>query len=121
MSDIARQLRDYATEDHDRGCHGREYSCLCGYDDQRDPLLVEAADEITRLRGAHKALVLQNAVLRQRPDLPLNRIPAARAVASLYEENDRLRAALRQIAACKTFSNPAYMIVIAQAAMEGKE
>lgn len=32
-------------------------------------------------------------------------------------EIDRLRAALERIAACKTFSNPAYMIDIAHAAL----
>ncbi len=33
---------------------------------------------------------------------------------------ERFRTALERIAACKTFSNPAYMIVIAQAALEEK-
>jgi len=40
MSDIVERLREYAlNEDHERGCKGREYSCTCGYDDKRDPLL----------------------------------------------------------------------------------
>ncbi len=57
MSITVERLRSYATEDHDRGCHGREYSCSCGYDDQRDPLLVGAADEIARLRAALRDII----------------------------------------------------------------
>ena len=53
---------------------------------------------VTELEGQHKGLVLNNAILRERPDLPLNRIPAARAMTKLYEDNERLRAALEQIA-----------------------
>lgn len=52
MTDIVERLREYAlNEDHERGCQGREYSCTCGYDDKRDPLLTEAADTITTLRA----------------------------------------------------------------------
>ena len=61
-------------------------------------MLSEREDEITRLRaeavalkGQHKGLVLQNALLRQRPDLPVDRIPAAREVDALRAENARLR------------------------------
>ncbi len=54
MSDIVERLRIYATDDHERGCQGRCYDCSCGYDDKRDPLLKEAADEIERLRAALK-------------------------------------------------------------------
>jgi len=50
MNDIVERLRIYATDDHERGCQGRCYDCSCGYDDKRDPLLKEAADEIERLR-----------------------------------------------------------------------
>ncbi len=60
MSDIVESLRSYANEDHDRGCHGREYSCSCGYDDQRDLLVVEAADEIERLRAALWVIMLNS-------------------------------------------------------------
>lgn len=52
MADIVERLRDYARDDHERGCQGRYYTCSCGYDEQRDPLLVEAADEIEQLRAA---------------------------------------------------------------------
>ena len=45
MSDIVERLRIYATDDHERGCQGRCYDCSCGYDEKRDPLLKEAADE----------------------------------------------------------------------------
>lgn len=53
---------------------------------------------VTELEGQHKGLVLNNAILRERPDLPLNRIPAARAMTKLYEDNERLRAALERFA-----------------------
>jgi hypothetical protein len=52
MSDIVERLRSYASDDHERLCQGREYSCTCGYDEKRDPLLAEAAAEIKRLRAA---------------------------------------------------------------------
>ncbi len=52
MADIVEKLRGYARDDHERGCQGREYDCSCGYDGKRDTLLVEAADEIERLRMA---------------------------------------------------------------------
>ena len=52
MADIVERLRGYASDDHERGCQGRYYTCSCGYDDKRDPLLTEAAYEIERLRAA---------------------------------------------------------------------
>ena len=52
MADIVERLRAYAGDDHERGCQGRYYDCSCGYDDKRDPLLTQAADEIERLRAA---------------------------------------------------------------------
>ena len=52
MTDIVERLRAYAGDDHERGCQGRYYDCSCGYDDKRDPLLTQAADEIEQLRAA---------------------------------------------------------------------
>lgn len=52
MTDIVERLRAYAGDDHERGCQGRYYDCSCGYDDKRDPLLTQAADEIEKLRAA---------------------------------------------------------------------
>ena len=52
MTDIVEQLRSYARDDHERGCNGRYYECSCGYDGNRDHLLLEAAAEIERLRAA---------------------------------------------------------------------
>jgi hypothetical protein len=49
MTDIVERLRSYASDDHERLCQGREYSCTCGYDEKRDPLLAEAAAKIERL------------------------------------------------------------------------
>ena len=54
MTDIVERLRVYINDDHERGCQGRYYDCSCGYDDKRDPLMTEAADEIERLRAALK-------------------------------------------------------------------
>ena len=56
MTDIAEKLRDYANDDHERLCQGRTYSCSCGYDDKRDPLMTEAADTITALRAENERL-----------------------------------------------------------------
>jgi hypothetical protein len=51
MSDIVKRLHKYASSDHKRSCEGRNYYCECGYDALRDPLIVEAADEIEWLRA----------------------------------------------------------------------
>lgn len=51
MSDIVERLRDYAKDDHERGCSGRYYDCHCGYDGKRDQLIDEAADRIERLEA----------------------------------------------------------------------
>ena len=56
---------------------------LRGWLDEDVPIGVimnEAADRIAQLEGQHKGLALQNALLRQRPDLPVDRIPAAAEV-----------------------------------------
>lgn len=37
-------MPDVLSDDHARGCQGREYVCTCGYDDR-------VADEIERLRN----------------------------------------------------------------------
>lgn len=55
----------------------------------------EQAARIEALEGQHKGLVLQNALLRQRYDLPVDRIPAARGVEALCAENERLREFVR--------------------------
>jgi hypothetical protein len=57
MTDIVERLRSYASDDHERLCQGREYSCTCGYDEKRDPLLAEAAAEIERLRAHLKTAI----------------------------------------------------------------
>lgn len=50
-SDLVERLREYASDDHERGCQGRYYDCSCGYDDKRDPLINEAAARIERLEA----------------------------------------------------------------------
>ena len=72
MSDIVERLRDYASDDHERGCQGRCYDCSCGYDDRRNPLLIDAADEIERLRAATQwrpidAMTRSERLLAKRP------------------------------------------------------
>lgn len=56
MSDLVERLQEYASDDHERLCEGRCYSCSCGYDDKRDPLLEEAADRIAQLEAALRPL-----------------------------------------------------------------
>ena len=55
MSDLVERLREYASDDHERLCDGRCYSCSCGYDDKRDPLLLQAATRIAQLEAALRA------------------------------------------------------------------
>jgi hypothetical protein len=54
-----------------------------------------AADRLIVLEGSNKGLVLQNSMLRERPDLPADRIPAARSyqqeIARLRDEIDRMQ------------------------------
>ena len=79
---------------------------------------------VTELEGQHKGLVLNNAILRERPDLPLNRIPAARVMTKLYEDNERLRAALREIAGLGVVCASDIAVVAlrdARAALEGSD
>jgi hypothetical protein len=56
------ELRDHATDDHTRGCGGREYSCECGYDAKTERLLRAAAKRIDeleiKLRGMRERAAL---------------------------------------------------------------
>lgn len=59
---VARLLAMISSDDHRRGCQGREYSCTCGYDDRKDAALAEAAAAIERLvaeRDEARALVAE--------------------------------------------------------------
>lgn len=38
-------------DDHARGCEGREYTCTCGYDDERDALIERLKEENADLRS----------------------------------------------------------------------
>lgn len=59
MVDIVERLND-----HSRGCQGREYTCSCGYDDQRDAEILRLRAEVERLTGDLKrANELVNAAL----------------------------------------------------------
>ena len=86
MNDIVKRLREYAGDDHERGCQGRYYDCSCGYDDKRDPLMTEAATEITVLRAeVEKMREMQRTVL----------VEQGKDVARLRAENERLRAIIK--------------------------
>lgn len=65
MTDLIKRLLAIPGEDHVRGCEGRNYSCNCGRDETIDRIVVEAASEITRLRGEVerlRALIQSNIV-----------------------------------------------------------
>ena len=51
ISDLARELRNHAVDDHTRGCGGRMYSCECGYDLKTERLLRAAAQRIEQLEA----------------------------------------------------------------------
>ena len=51
VSDLARELRNHAVDDHTRGCGGRMYSCECGYDLKTERLLRAAAERIEQLEA----------------------------------------------------------------------
>jgi len=59
-----------------------------------DPDFIRLTARVKELEGQHKGLVLQNALLRQRPDLPVDRIPAAKEVEALTARVKELEAAL---------------------------
>ncbi len=90
MSDIVERLRGYANDDHERGCQGRYYECSCGYDDKRDPLLTDAADDITRLKAEVDRLRAGGCARDQ------STTQYCAEAARLAEENERLRAALKK-------------------------
>jgi hypothetical protein len=80
-----------------------------------------AADEITRLtarvaelEGQHKGLVIQNALLRQRPDLPVDRIPAARDVEALTARVAQMEAVVERV---YQSSNQRHIIEMTRAAL----
>lgn len=59
ITQIIRDLREVVlSDDHDRGCMGRCYSCSCGYDDRKDKLATTAAAALERL-SAERASVLE--------------------------------------------------------------
>ena len=51
ISDLARELRNHAVDNHTRGCGGRTYSCECGYDSKTERLLRAAAERIEQLEA----------------------------------------------------------------------
>lgn len=53
--------------------------------------VAELKKRIRDLEGQHKGLVAVNAVLRERPDLPIERLPVAREIAKMVEEMAMLR------------------------------
>jgi hypothetical protein len=92
MTDIVERLRSYASDDHERLCQGREYSCTCGYDEKRDPLLAEAAAKIERLN--RELDDVWDALAIQRED----NVSFGDAFKRMTSEIERLRAALKPLA-----------------------
>jgi hypothetical protein len=85
MTDIVERLRSYASDDHERLCQGREYSCTCGYDEKRDPLLAEAAAKIERLRAALEDVLSHTSY----GDIPVTIYDNARAALAEEKKDDR--------------------------------
>jgi hypothetical protein len=56
--------------------------------------LAEAQAEAARWKSAHADMVARNAVLRQRPDLPVDRLPAMRQLAEAQAQAAAMRGAL---------------------------
>jgi hypothetical protein len=57
VSDIEERLREHISDDHVRGCEGRQYSCDCGYDLKTEGFLELAAAEIDRLAAENEKLL----------------------------------------------------------------
>lgn len=105
MTDIVERLRTfYTSEDHERGCKGRECECSCGYENNGHTLITEAADEIERLTGERDRQYDYNCgqIIR---------------VASLEAEIERLRETMATIAHLAEGTRIGGM---ARAALEGK-
>ena len=56
LSDLARELRNHAVDNHTRGCGGRTYSCECGYDLKTERLLRAAAERIEQLEATLRGM-----------------------------------------------------------------
>lgn len=109
--EVVERLQEYAKDDHERLCQGREYSCTCGYDDKRDTLLQEAADciiafcaETDRWRSMYREVY---AVWDGR----------RAEVGMLRDEIERLRSALQEISSTERDSCSEWFQDIARAAL----
>lgn len=93
--ELVARIRAYAEDDHERLCQGREYSCSCGYDERRDPLLSEAAEALTTLeRELEEARAERDALIKSTGEhLTVRSEYLARATAS-QAEVERLKEAL---------------------------
>lgn len=65
--------------------------------------VTELKKRIRDLEGMKHGLVITNAILRERPDLPIERLPVAREIAKMVEEmamlrdeNEKLKSALEE-------------------------
>lgn len=67
----------------------------------QDNCIKQLRVRIAELEGQHKGLVLQNALLRQRPDLPVDRIPAADEVEKLRARIAALEVANGNVDSCE--------------------
>ena len=58
--ELSERLRKDAETDHARGCQGRCYECTCGWNDERDKMVLEAAEFL--LDQAEKIALLKKAL-----------------------------------------------------------
>jgi hypothetical protein len=72
------------------------------------------AKRVKELEGQHKGLVLQNALLRQRRDLPVDRIPAAQEVDTMRARIAQLEAALQRIDRMEVYEADAAVVLWAK-------
>lgn len=110
MTDIVERLQTfYTSEDHERGCKGRECECSCGYENNGHTLITEAADEIERLTGERD----------RQYDYNCGQIVR---IASLEAEIERMRAALMILKDANENGNSPSVVLqdVIEAALEGK-
>ena len=59
--------------------------------------LFKMQKEVAHWKANHQNLVMRNALLEQRPDLPIDRIPAYKELIRLQNQNAKLAAALQVV------------------------
>jgi hypothetical protein len=77
--------------DHERGCQGREYTCTCGYDDNREALIETLTEALQAIASMHDG----------NPPLPLADMPeidyARRTISTIHREARTAIAAAKEM------------------------